>query len=52
MISKQEFSNVVSQVNNRFDWFTKTVNELEKRVAELEAAAKPAPKAAPKKAAK
>ena len=51
MISKQEFSSVVSQVNSRFDWFTKKINELEAKVAELEAAPEPK-KAAPKKAAK
>lgn len=49
MISKREFADVVNQINNRFDWFTNKVEELEKRIVELET---PVKKAAPKKAAK
>ena len=51
MISKQEFSSVVSQVNSRFDWFTKKINELETKIADLERV-ETSKKAAPKKAAK
>jgi hypothetical protein len=35
MISKQEFHSVVSQVNNRFDWFTNKIAELEAEIVEL-----------------
>ena len=44
MISKQEFSSVVGQINKRFDWFTNKISELEAEIAELSKTSKPAPK--------
>lgn len=38
MISKQEFQNVVDQINGRFEWFTAKVNEQDQQIAELRAA--------------
>lgn len=48
MISKREFSDVVNQVNGRFEWFTNKVNELEAEIKDLKAAkeVKPAVKKA------
>jgi outer membrane murein-binding lipoprotein Lpp len=50
MISKREFSNVVNQVNARFEYFTSKIEELEAKVDKLET--KPAVKKAPAKATK